>query len=699
MKKFRDFKLGTKLICVFLVAGVVPLAVLSFLAVSNSGKAISGQVFKELEAVREIKKYQIESFFKEQATDINVLAEIPFTAEAIKEMDTAFDKEGGVKGGNFTGGTKGEYKAPASYRKVHEKYFPMFKYYMEQYGYYDIFLMCPDHGDTFFTVTKESDFGKRAGRIDSSLRDVWRAAANQGKTAISDTRPYAPSNDAPAQFVAAPVKENGEIIGVIALQLSIREINNIMQERSGMGKTGEAYLVGPDHLMRSDSYLDPDNHSVKASFENPAEGRVETEAAELALSGESGEKIITDYNGNTVLSAYTPVKFGNTTWALLTEIDKSEALASIKKLELEIAIITLAAVFCIVILALFFSRSITIPVRKGVEMAGAMAKGDLTQTLDIRQKDEIGELAESLNSMSGSLRKMFKDIANGIHTLTSSATQLATASDQITSNSEQTADRSSSVASAAEEMSTNMGNVAAATEQTSSNIQMIVSAAEEMSSTIKEIADNTARGNETTSGAVEKAKDVSVKVDNLGKAAEEISKVTETISDISEQTNLLALNATIEAARAGEAGKGFAVVAGEIKALAQQTAEATRDIGEKIMGVQETTSESVSAIESIVDVINEIDEIVSTVATSIEEQSATTREISNNVSQAASGVQEVNENVNQTSQVAGEVTRDVAEVSRAAEEMNTGSYQVNESAKELSKLSEDLNEMVARFKL
>ena len=199
--------------------------------------------------------------------------------------------------------------------------------------------------------------------------------------------------------------------------------------------------------------------------------------------------------------------------------------------------------------------------------------------------------------------------------------------------------------------------------------------------------------------AVETAKVVSGKVDDLGRAAVEISKVTDTISDISEQTNLLALNATIEAARAGEAGKGFAVVAGEIKALAQQTAEATNEISDKISGVQATTQDSVEAIGSIVNIINEINEIVTTVATAIEEQSVTTQEISNNIGQAASGVQEVNENVNQASAVVGEVTKDVSEVSQATADMKEGSTQVLNSAGELSKLADRLNEMVGQFKI
>ncbi|MGD9686826.1 MAG: methyl-accepting chemotaxis protein [Desulfobacter sp.] len=359
----------------------------------------------------------------------------------------------------------------------------------------------------------------------------------------------------------------------------------------------------------------------------------------------------------------------------------------------------IAAILIGIWLTFFISRSISRPVIQGVGFARTIAGKDLTKRLDINQTDEVGMLASALNKMSENLQLIFSDIVAGVGSLTASSKQLSNVSRQIEENARRTSEKTSNVSTSAETMSLSMNSVAAATEQATMNLQMIVTAIEEMAATTQEVAHNTEKGNDTTSKAVATAKEVSVKVKELDRAAEEISKVTETITEISEQTNLLALNATIEAARAGEAGKGFAVVAGEIKELARQTAHATQDISGRISAIQATATESVGAINTIVNVINEINQIVTTIASAIEEQSVTTRQISKNVSEVATGLDEVNRNINRASVVSAEVTQDIAGVSQATENVEAGSHEIRTSAEALSTLAAELHEMVAQFSI
>ncbi|MCK4486460.1 MAG: methyl-accepting chemotaxis protein [Desulfobacterales bacterium] len=346
-----------------------------------------------------------------------------------------------------------------------------------------------------------------------------------------------------------------------------------------------------------------------------------------------------------------------------------------------------------------FHRLVNTRIEVLLDATSKIGQGDLTYHREIKRKDELAHIGACLNNMAENLRNTFKEILSGSETLASSSTEMLAISEQMSSGAEQTSARSNNVASAAEEMSSNMTSVASAMEQASTNVGMVATAAEQMTTTINEIAQNSEKACSITGEAVSQAKSASAKIDELGKAAREIGMVTETITEISEQTNLLALNATIEAARAGEAGKGFAVVANEIKELAKQTAGATEEIKNKIEGIQDSTAGTVSEIEEISKVINEVNEIVSTIATAIEEQSVTTKEIANNVAQTSKGIEEVTQNVAQSSSVSAEMAKDISDVNQAATEMSNSSSQINLSAKELSKLSEQLKEMVGRFKV
>ncbi|WP_020586246.1 methyl-accepting chemotaxis protein [Desulfobacter curvatus] len=497
----------------------------------------------------------------------------------------------------------------------------------------------------------------------------------------------------PIIIIAIPLKTaGGTFTGAFVSGIKLDELSNHITQAK-LGKTGYPFVTDQKGIF----IAHPNPDLIFKTNMTQTNGM--KEAARYILANEIG---VLDYTfeGVDKIAGFALVK--STGWRVCVTQNRDEFLETSKHIRNLIFIVGVIAFILVLAGVLWFVKELMVQLGgeplEIARIADSISEGDLTIQFTGDAEKLTGVYA-SMKKMTQNLTNMLKEITGGVYTLTSSSTELSAISEQMASNSEATSEKANSVAAASEEMTVNMNGVAAATEQAAANLQTVVAATEEMSSTISEIAANTSKGSQTTINAVKKAEEVSTKVNQLGEAASQISRVTETIADISEQTNLLALNATIEAARAGEAGKGFAVVAAEIKALAHQTAEATKEIGQRIGEVQMSTGDSVTAINEIVEVINEINTIVTSVAAAIEEQTATTQEISNNVSQAGLGVQEVNDNVNQASAVTREVSQNIHQVSQASAEIKTGSLQVNDSAGALSKLAENLNQLISKFTL
>ena len=246
-----------------------------------------------------------------------------------------------------------------------------------------------------------------------------------------------------------------------------------------------------------------------------------------------------------------------------------------------------------------------------------------------------------------------------VETVSSASTELEASASTLTSTAERSQELTTVVASASEEAST--------------NVQSVASATEELSSSVNEISRQVQESARMASEAVGQARHTNERVGELSKAAARIGDVVELINTIAGQTNLLALNATIEAARAGEAGRGFAVVASEVKALAEQTAKATGEIGQQISSIQAATQESVGAIREISGTIERLSEISSTIAAAVEQQGAATQEISRNVQQAAQGTQQVSANITDVQRGAGETGSASTQVLSAAQSLSTDS--------------------------
>jgi len=377
--------------------------------------------------------------------------------------------------------------------------------------------------------------------------------------------------------------------------------------------------------------------------------------------------------------------------------------------------------------AFIVANLISKPLKKVVSAIERGERGDMTTRTDLDQKDEVGQMSSSLDRFFAYLQDTLKELGKDSEVLERASGDLSSVSRQLASGSEETVSQSNNLAGASEQMAVNINamatgaeqagvnasEVAGAAEQMSTNMNTIASAVEEMSQSISQIAGNASEARKIAEHAAAKSDDATRAMNKLGAAAKEIGQVTDVIKKIADKTNLLALNATIEAASAGEAGKGFAVVAGEIKELANQSAQSADDIARRIEGIQQGTGNAVMVINDVGGIITRINQSIEAIAGLVEQQSGASNEIAHNVAQASTGAKrvayaigevarganDVSRNAGEAARGANDVSQSVTGMSQVARESAQGASQVNQSAIDLSKIAGELKNTVNRFKV
>jgi PAS domain S-box-containing protein len=492
-------RLRTKLLIVFSSTAIFVVILVGLAGIIIGKRSLEKEAFNKLTAIRELKANHIEAYLEEIRNQLNASSENFMAIDAMKEFKSAFYDSGKaditeeeidrslkayysesfiprlnentvnpfsaekfypadlhtkllqyqyISENNYEIGQKkllDSSKWKDDYSKVHAKYHPIFRNYLEKFGYYDLFLI-DTSGHIIYSVFKEIDFATSLNEDafkNSNLAEVFREVKGKYQrnfVKLIDYKEYLPSYNGHASFIASGIFEGDEMLGVLVFQLPIDRINNIMTdnlqwEKVGLGKTGETYIVGRDQLLRNQSrflieakgeYLDmlskvgvADSTVNKIDHLDNSIGlqRVNTIGVRAALNGETGTDVFSDYRGVSVLSSYRPLVIKDVDWIILSEIDEEEAFSTISSFVRNLLLLSLTLVILIPLIAYFFSRSLTRPLDKLTAVAQEMAAGNLKIQTGLCRKDEIGSLACNFDTMSESISQMMDKLEEANSTL------------------------------------------------------------------------------------------------------------------------------------------------------------------------------------------------------------------------------------------------------------------------------------------
>ncbi|MBT3922875.1 MAG: PAS domain-containing protein [Nitrospina sp.] len=486
---FSSWAIRNKLILFFLLMGLIPLIGYAWFSNNKIADELTNVNRERLISLRELKKIQIEEYFEQIKNQIQTFSESITVIDAMGKFGGAFNFVEDQLGQNFTDDKKSKLMARytyqeentpgaskdavsrwfpenkttqilqslyisenpnpigekhkldtnsefSTYNQIHEQYHPTIRKYLEKNGYYDIFLVDAETGYIVYSVFKEVDYAtnlKTGPYSNSGIGRAFKGVMNASEPdafILDDFAPYEPSYNAPAAFIASPIMDVGEIVGVLIFQAPIDKIDGVMTSQKewkkvGLGESGEVYLVGPDYKLRNNSRFlieSPDEYfqllkdlgTDSKIIQNQKDlktsigiSEVRSPGAIESLSGKSGFQIFPDYRNIPVLSAYAPVNILGLNWGILAEIDEDEAFQTLYKIQTNTIFIVVVLIGVLTFIAIIIGRGFATPIISLTQELGRFAEGDIKglQGLKVNTEDEFRMLEKSFNTLVSSFKE------------------------------------------------------------------------------------------------------------------------------------------------------------------------------------------------------------------------------------------------------------------------------------------------------
>lgn len=631
----KNLKVQVKILVIFLLAGILPVLVISLISIVQSRATLIDTIFTEIELFQQMKEHSIEDYLNQKVEEGWNLSRISRIYSAVNTYNQS--------------GPNDEWNATYS---NFDQFIPAFA---ERYD-----VLCVYITDAKGLVIYGSGTLKeKIEGADLSIREYYTAsmAGNANISAFA----YSSIIDDYYIAVSTPIRQNGEgiVIGTINLLIPIPTLQNMLQDGiTVLGTSANVYTVDETGLLFSNATHG--KYSQNAAFKETLSTQAFIDLEEHLKNKELdyiGSSLYKDADGTKVIGGYGIVSIGVTELGLITEISQAEGFYSINALIKTVLLITGLTIVIALVLIFFGAKSITNPIKDMVDHAKELADGHLDIHIHHNSKDEIGELSSALRRVIQSMHH----VLSSIHT---ASVQVASGSIQLSDSSMSLSQGATEQASSVEELTARIEEVTSQIVQNSKNSHR----AKEISQATESLAH---KGNEQMSALLDAMSDIS-------QASHNISTIIKVIDEIAFQTNILALNAAVEAARAGQHGKGFAVVAEEVRNLAARSAQAANETTEMIQNTiskvelgTELTQTTAAALKKIVEGVTESTELSIQIAKASEEQ--------------ANSIEQINQGISQISDVV-QITSATAQESAAASE-------------ELSGQAEILKAQVATFRL